>query len=435
MIVDATWPLEAAPLDAFDGIANGGMMPYVTKVTLPVHAEVAVFGDLHGAAHSILRTLLHLHSEGALSDELRIVRPTFYMLFLGDMVDRGFHGTEVLYVIMLLASRNPHRVFLARGNHEDARMNYGDDAGSFLHELQVKFAGHHAQLNELFKVYEMLPVAVFIGTSSDACRGGAGNYMLAVHGGIEVGFDPLPLLSASCSVDAGDTAVLQYARITQLLRQTWLQAPPQTLLRQQLPRSYPALFRDFTGDEYPAAPTDVHPPLGFMWWDFFVTDAQRPLGYQDSRGFIFGLPATHHWLMHNRLAGVLRAHQHNNARECGPMLRHLVSTGGIVDNWNHSGRVLTFLSGGYIPGLDFKHDSYGVLTVGGVSTVQWRLQHCKQLVAKPSVATDSTWRCNPHTQFICEAVAWTPLDHVSDMATRQHNVTEVRMDGGAAVVQ
>ena len=44
-----------------------------------------------------------------------------YMVFLGDYVDRGFYGTEVLYTIMMLKIANPEKVILLRGNHEDHR--------------------------------------------------------------------------------------------------------------------------------------------------------------------------------------------------------------------------------------------------------------------------------------------------------------------------
>ena len=62
------------------------------------------------------------------------------------------------------------------------------------------------------------------------------------------------------------------------------------------------------------------------------------------------MAAAHHLLASRGLVGVLRAHQHNNAPDTGPMLDRVTAAGGAYDNWNRSGHVVTFLSGAHIPG-------------------------------------------------------------------------------------
>jgi len=501
---------------------------------------VAVFGDLHGAVHSFIRELQSLERMGYLTADLSVAPAhahDFFMVFCGDYVDRGLYGVEVMALLLTLRIRNPSNVFMVRGNHEDKPMNDQPGSGGFTSELHRKFPDAGATSADpaldgdvfglVWRVYETLPAALFLGVAPDAVysaqgkegrtavgedaqsraaqgeegrtavgedaqsraaegvgtqqasitadgaaqvgvrQGGPGSlpphqpqaYLMAVHGGIELGVDLWPFLAgdeagvtaadvislehmlsrqadadvsadpqkASNDEDGTDSGssqqddgvrgssggtgslrrqrgpIVQYSSIAALRRKDWLATAPEAV-RERVPGyvrghlhnygpsaaegnagaaferhrrpggNYPA--GDDVAGPYPARPLETDPANGFMWNDFFVHSREPFLEYDPGRGLIFGHGLTAHWLADNRIAGILRAHQHNDSPRAGPMLSEVRAAGGVFDNWGGSGMVLTTLSGGHIPSLSFPHDSFSLLALEGEAPAHWRLQHC-----------------------------------------------------------
>ena len=88
------------------------------------------------------------------------------ILFLGDYVDRGVQGTEVLLKLFQLKIEDQEHVFLLRGNHESIEMNYYDgfykEVGSDM-EFLLRIRG----------TYDKMPVAAVLS-----------GHTFCVHGGI-----------------------------------------------------------------------------------------------------------------------------------------------------------------------------------------------------------------------------------------------------------
>jgi hypothetical protein len=147
----------------FDKKNNGDLHPYVMRKEIDVSqedAEIFFMGDIHGGAQSLLRVLWQLVISGYLDDEFEIVsKKKFYMVFLGDYVDRGNYGAETLYILCKLKLANWDNVFLLRGNHED------DDISSvhgFKAELTRKFGKNDGPWNLMNCWYGFLPMALFL---------------------------------------------------------------------------------------------------------------------------------------------------------------------------------------------------------------------------------------------------------------------------------
>lgn len=81
--------------------------PNLMKISEPV----VIVGDIHGQYYDLCHML-----EKAGSPEL------INYLFLGDFVDRGIYGTEVMLLLLSLKINFPNKIVLLRGNHESRSM-------------------------------------------------------------------------------------------------------------------------------------------------------------------------------------------------------------------------------------------------------------------------------------------------------------------------
>lgn len=89
------------------------------RATFDDTATLYVVGDVHSGITALVGFLAWLRTEGVLETNDGQLAATARVIFLGDLVDRGVWGAEVLYVALQLWVRNPDKVFVLRGNHEN----------------------------------------------------------------------------------------------------------------------------------------------------------------------------------------------------------------------------------------------------------------------------------------------------------------------------
>uniref|UniRef100_A0A0R3RWN5 protein-serine/threonine phosphatase n=1 Tax=Elaeophora elaphi TaxID=1147741 RepID=A0A0R3RWN5_9BILA len=148
------------------GILLQGAQIFLEEPTLlEVPLPCVVYGDIHGQ-YSDLHRWFNLNGWPS---QVRSV-------FLGDFVDRGSHGIEVVLLLTTLKIRFPKNIFLCRGNHEEESLNR---AYSFFEEVCVRFPENldgkdGRALYPYFRtLFNNLPLAALIG-----------GRILGMHGGI-----------------------------------------------------------------------------------------------------------------------------------------------------------------------------------------------------------------------------------------------------------
>jgi Calcineurin-like phosphoesterase len=338
---------------------------YAQKIVVDQTTPVFFHGDIHSDVHSLTKYLLQLQQDGYIDENFKIVKPC-YLVFLGDYIDRGWYGIEVLYTLMRLKIANPEYCILLRGNHETAYMNrdYG-----FYDALTTKYPTQIPDYHGFFPpgfsltityFYRLLPVVLYVGSKeSDASY----NFLQCCHGGLEIGYIPQTLLHM-----VPDTAF-------------------EILPRQLMRAEFNTMLTDSASD-HPAQ-------IGFLWNDFVIspeeqstfeglvraeglserfnkTDTQKALALSSS--------ASH------KVVGVIRGHQHEDEQ----MMKLLIDTTnynkGAVKLWRTPQDATNELWQDIVITLNvspdtsygllynFKFDTYAILTAGKKFPEDWKLQ-------------------------------------------------------------
>ena len=110
-----------------------------------VDGKVTIVGDIHGQFYDLCNMLKKLDAIG--QQDMKV-------LFLGDYVDRGPYGPEVMLYLLSLKIKYPEKIIMLRGNHESCEMtqqfNFYDQC---LSEYDNSF---YDMMTDLF---DLLPIA------------------------------------------------------------------------------------------------------------------------------------------------------------------------------------------------------------------------------------------------------------------------------------
>jgi hypothetical protein len=261
----------------------------------PLHLELAlpvqIFGDIHGSFADALVAKLLAAPLGS------VKHAPAATLFLGDYVDRGPHGVEVVALLLAWKCMAPTQMFLLRGNHEDSRVN--DDAAnygsaSFAAQCVALCEGDAAQgrmlWEEINEAFALMPVAATVGGAIFACHGGIPRHAVAAPAGappIGAMINRLPRFD-SVLPNAADNAAV---------------ADDRAFMR-QLMWNDPAAADDGAGADGDSADD------GGAAFDALGFRPNAPRGAHDGVVLEFGDAAVDAFFARERLQLLVRAHQH-----------------------------------------------------------------------------------------------------------------------------
>ena len=163
---------------------------FAQKVKAPLGTKVIAIGDIHSGIFSFKEILDDLVKRGIvedLIDETLRVKDDYMIFFLGDVVDRGPFGLDILHMIFKLKVENFDRVFYINGNHEDVEV-YSRRGPNFGKELAHQLPQRNDQ-HVVHEVLTFLPSVIFLNINDQ--------WIQLNHGGIEETYDPSDFINSS----------------------------------------------------------------------------------------------------------------------------------------------------------------------------------------------------------------------------------------------
>ncbi len=300
---------------------------------VPQHTRLLFFGDRHGDVRSLLAMMATLSRQGILDplDPFLIRDPQVIFVGMGDYVNNGIAGVEVIQTLLWFALRNPQQVILLRGNHDDGLWQINQQY--FQKELAAKFPEvPQAELRQFHAFNNALPVAAFIG-----CAGDAGDrYIVCTHAFLEAGYQPHNLLQRL----TGRAQASVWEPLPALQRQACLSTLPadtQSVIAQWRGQS-PAFAAEWEQDGRRQVSPRAPVPLGFLYGYVLIDTDEGVFQYEERRG-----PA---WRWGEELCRqvlrawespdwqipwIVRAHQHKD--QDYRMLKHIIAHGGLYRSW------------------------------------------------------------------------------------------------------
>ena len=263
LINDQLWIYKASPDTIIENIFDCHFqsefdLPYIVKWLLPKKTKVVVCGDIHGNFSTLNSILYKMLKENIIDSSLHI-KDGYRFVFLGDYVDRGLNNLKVLLSLIVLVLKNPGKVILLRGNHENRNINIKYANNIFAEISQLVFFDKKISskiLNgEILKAYHFLPVALLLGFQGQDCT----KFQLLCHGGPDIKFDYKDILEYKAEKFSKNGGICLYQIFSE-----------DDVLEEEIEEIFGKdKVTESCWKEYERSLENKGPGMGFLWNDIF----------------------------------------------------------------------------------------------------------------------------------------------------------------------
>ncbi|KAL4458245.1 hypothetical protein ABPG75_013110 [Micractinium tetrahymenae] len=157
------FPLPEKEIKRLCNAAREALLKEPSLLEIRTAARTVVVGDLHGQYTDLQRIFARLGRPGS-DDKVWV--------FLGDYIDRGPMGLEIVATLLLLKLRHPESIYLLRGNHECSEITV---LFGFCGECQRRST--LAAWEAVMQVFDALPLAALLNGRVFLCHGGISPYL------------------------------------------------------------------------------------------------------------------------------------------------------------------------------------------------------------------------------------------------------------------
>lgn len=148
------WTMDEDPLTTR---TTGVDVSFAEKLELVEETKIITICDIHSGIYTFVEMLDSLYERGILKDDMGI-SPGYHVGFLGDIIDRGAYGLDVLHLIFRMKMRNMQSVHIINSNHEDLGTYTHYD---FKDELESQLESVDDQ-NLVHELLTFLPSVLFV---------------------------------------------------------------------------------------------------------------------------------------------------------------------------------------------------------------------------------------------------------------------------------
>ncbi|MCL4361327.1 ABC transporter substrate-binding protein [Candidatus Dependentiae bacterium] len=140
---------------------------YVISLNLKEDSKLVIWGEINAAFHSLVRDLLDLQSQGIIDENLKIIKPDYYFVFIGNLVNGNPYNLLTLELATSLMEKNPNKVFYLKGNQE-YKKNWENFCMSS--EIQIFYESiekRNSLINLINSFFDTLPLGLFLSVSNN----------------------------------------------------------------------------------------------------------------------------------------------------------------------------------------------------------------------------------------------------------------------------